>query len=210
MNLLPFNADLSRRLHLKPYNFLVILPSFLMLTSMAPFFFILAPWLDTIFGISDSQPMRDQQGWIGYCCVLFVALILFMLNGFLLGWVLNAILLQVFYKWPLRKLQRAFLYSEVPDSWLKDKNPSDTNFNWSDKIKAFQSFRNSGTLRQNLIFRGLLAGLGMFLAVALLPVLNGKVEGTAFYFFWQACLWTIVGVLFGHVIWLIDRKFFRK
>jgi hypothetical protein len=205
MNLLPFNADISRRLHLKPYNFLVVLPTVFMFAAFGPFFLIMS-WLERVFPVSSSQSVMER---LPSACVFGFALLIFLLAADLLGWLFNAWVLRVSYKWSTENLRQLFLYSQVPESWIKDSIPSDTKFSWSDKIKAFQSFRSSGTPRQKFIILGLIAGLGIFMS-ALLPVLEGKVENSVLYIFSGACLCAIGGVLFGLAVWLVDEKFFRK
>jgi hypothetical protein len=59
--------------------------------------------------------------------------------------------------------------------------------------------------------RGLIAwGVPMYLFMAVLPVINGRVETTVFYFLWQACLWGVAGALFGLATWHFSEKSFLK
>jgi len=194
----------------QPQIALGVLPIGLMFASFAPLFFLAAA-LSSILGIPDNAPVKDQPNGLLWLILFLLAMVILMIAGYLVGWVLNAIVLFVFFKWPQEKVRRVLLYSEVPPSWLKETNT--TIGSASSGVASTATWavtRQKGKI--HFIFqRGVLAwGLPMYLFMAVLPVINGGIDATAFYFLWQACLWGAAGASFGFVIWHFSEKSYLK
>jgi hypothetical protein len=210
MNPLAWNFELPQRMRMQPQLALGVLPIGLMFASFVPLFF-LSMQVAAVLGISENVPVKDQPNATMGLILFLVAMVIFMISGYLLGWVLNAIALRHLFKWPQEKVRRVLLYSEVPQEWLKETNtaPGSASNNAAPN-SSWAITRQKG--RWNFIFqRGVLAwGLPMYLLMAVLPTINGRVEPTAFNFLWQACLWGAAGALFGLVIWHFSEKSFLK
>jgi hypothetical protein len=210
MNPLAFNFEIPQRLRTKQNIALAVLPLGLMFASFAPLWFF-ATWLGTALGIPPGVPVKDQPNGYLWFVIFLIMMLLFMFGGYLLGWGLNALAMRVFFKWPQEKIRRVFLYSEAPPSWLKDSNPSPNGFKSPPASKsAWAITRQKGKLHF-VLYRGVLAwGTPMYVIMAGIPAMIGKVELTPSYFFWQACLWGIGGALFGLMIWHFSEKSFLK
>jgi hypothetical protein len=210
MNPLAFNFDSPQQMRNKPKHALAILPMGLMFISFAPLW-LFSAWLGVVLGIPDNVPVKEQPHGFLYACIVLVAMVLFMLGGYLLGWVLNALAMRIFFKWPKEQVSRVFLYSEIPPSWLKDNNSGTI-----DSESAAPSNSTWANTRQKgkkhfIIHRGILAwGVPMYVIMACLPAINGKAKPTVFYFFWEACLWGAAGAAFGLLVWHFSEKQFIK
>jgi MFS family permease len=210
MNPLAWNFEIPQRMRTQPQIALGVLPIGLLFASFAPLFFLAAS-LSSILGIPDNAPIKDQPNGMLWLIIFLVVMVILMIAGYLLGWFLNAIVLRVFFKWPQEKVRRVLLYSEVPPSWLKETNTAaGTASSGVASTATWAVTRQKGKL--HFIFQhGVLAwGLPMYLFMAVLPVINGRVEPTAFYFIWQACLWGAAGASFGLVIWYFSEKSYLK
>ena len=207
MNPLAWNFEIPQRMRTQPQIALGVLPIGLMFASFAPLFFLAAS-LSSILGIPENAPVKDQPNGMLWLILFLVAMVILMITGYLLGWVLNAIVLRVFFKWPQQKISRVLLYSEVPPSWLKETNTT-TGAASSNAIPSSWAATRQMGKRRFILQRGVLAwGIPMYLFMAALPAINGRVE--VFYFLWQACLWGAAGALFGFVIWHFSEKSFLK
>lgn len=210
MNPLAWNFEISQRMRTQPQIALGALPLGLMFASFAPLF-LLTTSLSSILGIPDNVPVKDQPNGLLWLMLFLVAMVFLMIAGYLLGWALNAIVLRILFKWPQEKVRRVLLYSEVPPSWLKETSTSTgaatsgtaPNANWAiTRQKGKWHF---------ILQRGVLVwGLPMYLFMVVLPAINGRVEPTAFDFFWLACLWGAAGASFGLVVWHFSEKSFLK
>jgi uncharacterized protein YfiM (DUF2279 family) len=209
MNPLAWNFEIPQRMRTQPQIALGVLPIGLMFASFAPLFFLAAS-LSSILGIPENAPVKDQPNGMLWLILFLVAMVILMITGYLLGWVLNAIVLRVFFKWPQQKISRVLLYSEVPPSWLKETNTTTGAASSNATPSSWAATRQMGK-RRFILQRGVLAwGIPMYLFMAALPAINGRVEATVFYFLWQACLWGAAGALFGFVIWHFSEKSFLK
>jgi MFS family permease len=208
MNPLAWNFEIPQRMCARPQIALGLLPIGLMFASFAPLF-VLASSLASILGIPESAPVKDQPNGMLWSVLFLIAMVILMIAGYLLGWILNGLALRVFFKWPQEKISRVLLYSEVPASWLKETNTA-TGASSSATATTWAVTRKMGKGR--FIFqRGVLAwGIPMYLFMAALPAISGRVEATVFYFLWQMCLWLAAGALFGFVIWHFSEKSFLK
>lgn len=210
MNPLAWNFEIPQRMRTQPQIALGVLPIGLMFASFAPLFFLAAS-LSSILGIPDNAPVKDQPNGMLWLILFLVAMVSLMIAGYLLGWFLNAIVLRVFFKWPQEKISRILLYSEVPPSWLKETNTATGAASSSAAPNITWAVTRQMGKGRFVFQRGLLAwGVPMYLFMAVLPVINGRVETTVFYFLWQACLWGAAGALFGLAIWHFSEKSFLK
>lgn len=210
MNPLAWNFEIPQRMRTQPQIALGVLPIGVMFASFVPLFF-LATSLASILGIPDNVPVKDQPNGVLWLILFLVAAIILMIAGYLIGWVLNAIVLRIFFKWPQEKISRVLLYSEVPPSWLKETNTVAGSASSSATPNVTWAVTRQKGKRRFVFYRGVLAwGLPMYLLMAVMPAINGSVEPTTFYFLWQACLWGAAGALFGAVIWHFSEKSFIK
>lgn len=206
MNPLAWNFEIPQRMRMQPQIALGVLPIGLMFASFAPLFF-LAMSLSSILGIPDNAPVSNQPNGLLWLILVLIAMVILMISGYLIGWVLNAIGLRVFFRWSEEKVNRVLLHSEVPLSWLKATNTA-TRAVSSTKVKntTWAVTRQKGKWHF-ILQRGVLAwGLPMYLFVAVLPAITGRIESTPIYFLWQACLWGSGGALFGLVIWYFSER----
>ncbi|CAA0103357.1 Uncharacterised protein [Halioglobus japonicus] len=209
MNPLALNVELPQRMRTQPQIAIGLLPIGMMFLSFAPLFF-LALSLSSIHGIPEDAPVKDQANGMLWIVLLLFAMVILTITGYLLGWVLNAIVLRVFFKWPQQKISRVLLYSEVPPSWLKETITTTGAASSSETPSAWAVTRQMGK-SSFILKRGVLAfGAPMYLIMAVLPAVNGRAEATAFYFLWQACLWGAAGTLFGFMNWHFSERSFLK
>lgn len=210
MNPLAWNFEICQRMRAQQQIALGALPIGLTYASFAPLFF-LVEYLSSTLGIPDNAPIKDPPIFLLFIIMALVAMVLLMIAGYLVGWVLNAIVLRVFIKWPQEKVYRVFLYSEVPPSWLKEIDTATGATNSSATPNTTWAVTRQMGKGRFVFQRGVLAwGVPMYLFMAVLPAINGRADATMFYFLWQACLWGAAGALFGLVIWLFSEKSFLK
>ena len=207
MNPLAWNLEIPQRMRTKPQIALGILPLGLMFASFGPLF-LLAQFLSSVFGIPENAPVIEQSNGMLWLILFLVSMVILMITGYLLGWVLNAMILVYAFKWSKEKTSQALLYSEVPSSWLKESYATD-----SAKMNPQNTWvetRKMGKARF-ILQRGVLAwGVPMFFIMAVLPATKGTTEITFFYFCWQGVLWAAAGAIFGFLIWFFSEKSFLK
>lgn len=218
MNPIAFNFTISQQLRTKPNVAIAVLPIGLMFASFI-LLFPFSEWLAIILGIPPAAihgshsvtPMKDQPNGILWLVIFLVVMVLLMLAGYLLGWSINALVARIFFKWPKEKVNRVFLYSEVPPLWRKDfKGKSGELESSIPSDSAWSKTRQKG--KWCFIFnRGVFGwGVPMYVVMACLPAIRGKVEASAFYFCWQAGLWGAAGAFFGLIIWHFSERQFMK
>ena len=210
MNPLALNFELPQRMRTQSQIAISLLPIGLMFASFAPLFFVTVS-LSSILGIPEDAPVKDQANGMLWLVLFLFAMVILTTTGYLLGWVLNAIVLRVFFKWPQQKISRVLLYSEVPPSWLKDTITTTGAASSGETPSAWAVTRQMGK-RSFILKRGVLSwGAPMYLIMeVVLPAINGRAEGTAFYFLWQGCLWGAAGALYGFMIWYFSERSFLK
>jgi hypothetical protein len=201
MNSLAFNMHISRILYGKYQFVLAVLPIGLMFASLLvlqPF----AYWLSSYIGIPEGAPVKDHPNGIIWIVIFLIVMLALMISGYLLGWFLNAMIARIFLGWDADKTRRVFLFSDVPNEWLKD------GINLKDLISAANEkwaiTRQKGMW--NFILTKGVFGWGMYFIMVILPVMRGKPERIYFYFIWQALLWGGAGSLFGGIMWYFSEK----
>ena len=209
MNSLAFNMHISQILRGKYQFGLAVLPIGLMFSS----FLVLWPftyWLSEYLGIPEGAPVKDQPNGLLWIVVFLSTMVALMILGYLIGWVLNAAITRTVLGWDSEKTRRVFLYSEVPNEWLKEGQTS-SNANTPNAVnEAWAATRKKGKWNY-ILTKGVLGwGAFMYFFMAVLPVVRGSEEQTAFYFIWNALLWGASGALFGTIIWHFSEKQYIK
>lgn len=209
MNSLATNMHISQELRGKYQFGLAALPMGLMFGSFA-ILWIFSVWLSAYLGIPEGAPVKDQPNGTLWVVVLLTVMVLLMIAGYLLGWVLNYLIVRTFYRWNVDKANRVFLYSEVPDNWLKEKKKNGENALSDKATDTWAKTRIKG--KWNFILTKGIFGWGMFMYVimGILPAVNGSTDSDVQYFIWQALLWGSAGALFGGVIWYFSESQYVK
>ena len=203
MNILAFNMHISPQLRNK-FNFGVyFFPFVLMFTSLAllwPF----GEWLSDTLNILPDKPIKEQKGGVLFTSILLSAMLIFMLTGYLFGWLLDAFVASYVYKWPVEKVRRVFLFSDVPTTWLKKgvntaKIHNNSALSWS---TTRQKSKVKFVLKNGVFIWG---GF-MYFFMTILPALRRDGSTGMFYYIWQAVLWGIIGAIFGLLVWYFAEK----
>jgi len=213
MRLLALDFEIWQQLRPRYGYALCILPIGLMFTAFLPLWSI-AMALATRFGIPDGVPVKDQEnGWLWLTIVLSIMVVL-MITGYLLGFVLNAIILRFAFGWQNDRLRALFLFSAPPNSWLKDANATRASGIASPSAKDSWAVVRSKGMWHFVLRRGVLSwGVPMYLLMACGPALFGipyRTEPTLFYWIWQAGLWTVASALFALAVWSLSERQHRK
>ncbi len=211
MNPLAFNMEFSKQVRTKINIALSVFPVGFMFGSFG-LIWAFSRYLAELFGIPHNTPIREHPNGLIWFVIFLVVMILFMISGYLLGWLLNAMVTLLLFSWPKDKVKRVFLYSEIPATWLKD------NVNIINDIKRSKIVSTDWSITRQkgkwhfVILRGVLSwGIPMFLLMAFIPILREKEEPTVLYFIWQAILWGAAGGVFGLIIWsLSERSYIRR
>lgn len=207
MNSLAFNMHISQVLRGKYQYGLAVFPIGLMFSS----FLILWPftyWLSSYLGIPEGAPIKNHPNGIIWMAIFLVVMLTLMISGYILGWFLNAMIARTLLGWDSEKARRVFLYSEVPNEWVKEGNDLTDTIN-TVNVKWVIT-RQKGKWNY-IIKKGVLGwGVFMYFFMTILPVLRKGSEQTLFYFIWQALLWAVGGGLFGFIIWYFSEKQYMK
>jgi len=118
MRALPFDSVISKRL-LPKYSLLVsMLPlACAFLTAFLPSSF-LARALARAFGVAGNVALRDDpHGWL-WVAVFLTVMIVLAIVGYVMGFVLNALIMHWAVGWSWLKVREVFLLCQVPTHWL--------------------------------------------------------------------------------------------
>lgn len=196
---------------LKPrFKFVMsILPLGFMFAAFVPIFAI-AKWMAAVLNLG-TGPVPAQSNGLLWLVLFLTFMVALMLAGYALGWMLNAAIARLIFRWPANKVRNVFLESRVPAEWRRPATlaaaPGGTPVR---KSGAWFATRTKGRWHF-VLMRGVLGwGGAMFFAMALLPVLMHRREPSWPYFFSQAIIWTIGGALFGLAVWTWSEWQFRK
>lgn len=207
MNLLAFNKQIFQVLRGKYHFGLSVFPIGLMFLSyliMKPF----GRWLLGYLGIPERSPVKDHPNGIIWIVIFIIVVLLLIASSLLLGWFINAVIARIFLGWDADKIRRVFLFSDVPNEWLKD------GINIEDSIGSPND--TWGITRQKgmwnfIITKGVFGwGIFTYFFVAILPVLEGYSKHDFFYFAWQALLWAIAGALLGSTMWYLSEREYQQ
>lgn len=140
-----------------------------------------------------------------WLALLLTGMVALMVGGYLLGWLLDALICRVIFRWPTEKVNRVFLESDVPVEWLKD--PQKATY-------EKQAARNWGELRKKgawhfVLTRGVVTwGIPMYTIMGVMP--GVRADKPAIYFLWQGLLWAAAGALFGWGVWYFTERSYLK
>ena len=207
MNILTLNMHIWPSIKNKYGLSISILPTGFMFGSFGVLFYFGEMLLNSL-GIPIDAPVKDQSnaGWL--LGLFLVFMVLLMISGVIIGWLANAIIACTFFGWSTNKARRVFLYSEVPDSWLKDgTNLNQVNAkNHSNWAVTREKGRANYIIKNGVLFWG---GF-MYLIMAVSPALRSNESHELFFFVWQAGLWGSAGALFGFIVWQFSEKQYLK
>lgn len=209
MRLLATNTLIWR--DLKPrFKFgMSILPMGLMFAAFVPIF-AMAKWMAAVLDLG-TGPVGAQPDGLLWLALFLTYMVALMLTGCALGWMLNAAMARVIFRWPADKVRNVFLESRVPAEWRRADTPAAAP---GDRLVRERGARVATRTKGRwhfVLVRGVLAwGGAMFFAMGLMPVLTHRREASWPYFFSQAIIWTIGGALFGLAVWTWSERRFRK
>ncbi|MGX0134948.1 hypothetical protein ACUXG4_003190 [Cupriavidus metallidurans] len=188
---------------------LSVLPLGLMFSAFVPLFMLLEP-LGRAMGIPHGAPVKGQpNGWL-WLTLFLATMVTLMLAGAALGWLANALIARVVFRWPANKVHDAFLYSQVPDTWYREAAEAGANAVASKRVNAWATTRQQGKWHF-VATRGVLGwGSPMFFGMSVVPVLVHRVQPSLGYFISQLLIWAIAGALFGFAIWHFSERQFQK
>ena len=151
--------------------------------------------------------MMNHPNGIIWLVIVLAAMVTLMISGYILGWFLNAMVARVFLGWNAEKTHRVFLYSEVPNEWVKKGKKLTDSINTVNEKWAITRQKGKWSY---IIKKGVLGwGVFMFFFMTIIPMRKGS-EHTYFYFIWQALLWAASGGLFGCISWYFSEKQYMK
>ncbi|WP_412973193.1 hypothetical protein [Glaciecola sp. MF2-115] len=208
MNNIAFNLHIGNLLKARYSIFLAIFPIGLMFLSFVPIW-LLAEYLSVFFGIQEGTPIKDaENGWL-WLSVFLSAMVVLMILGYITGWLINALLALVIFRWSREKIYAVYLNSDVPSSWLKDSVVATPTAHKKDKLEQWRKTRKQGKLKYILKTGVIGWGSFMYIIMAVLPAFRGS-EALGFTLIWQAALWATAGALFGALTWYFSEKQYLK
>ena len=176
-------------------------------------FFVLKPfsaWLSEYLEIPEGVPVKDQPNGILWIVLFLSSTVVLLILGYLIGWVLNAIIARTVLGWDPEKTRRVFLYSEVPNEWLKEgvisngtkkerKKASIVNEKWAEirKMGKWNFILTRGVYRW---------GSSMYFFMVIVPALLHGSHREKHSFFLGAVLMGAGGAIFGAIFWHFSEK----
>lgn len=118
MRLLLFNGSAISKLQAARVRLLCLLPCICMFSLMTVTA-LLCIWFAAYLGIPDGASIKDHPKGTLWLIVFALTVFPSMFIGWLLGWFVNIHWLHYMCDWPWEKAKRVILYSEVPESWIK-------------------------------------------------------------------------------------------
>lgn len=210
MTPLPFNLILPHALHRKIQFALGVLPICLTFAAFWPLW-LLASWLAVLLGIPVDAAVRDHENGMVWVLVLLVAMVGLMAAGYLLGWLINALIARYVLGWPRAKVEAVFLRSEVPTEWHRPLPATHVIGDPEIGSKAgWAQLRVHGAWHFILHCGVLRYGASLFLLLAVVPVIAGGRSADLNYWIVQSLIFTFAGVLFGGVVWYFSEKQYLK
>ena len=210
MTPLPFNLILPQTLQRNIQFALGVLPICLTFAAFWPLW-LLASWLSAMLGIPVDAPVRDHDNGLLWAAVLLVAMVCLMAAGYLLGWLINALIARYIIGWPRAKVEAVFLRSEVPTEWHRPLPATHVIGDPEIGSKAgWAQLRVHGAWHFILHCGVLRYGASLFLLLAVVPVIAGGRSADLNYWIVQSLIFTFAGVLFGGVVWYFSEKQYLK
>jgi len=182
MRLLIFDANVSKQLRAKYTFALAVLPVGLMFLSFIPLW-LFSKGLSNLLGIQTDAPINGQPNGLLWIIILMSATAVLLITGYVLGFLLNALIMRLAFGWSWMQLREIFLFSRVPDYWLdKGKTASETRgFKKHDFILSFLFILSMLLLLAETNSLGnTIGGYKLFSAAALAGGIAGL--GLAWYF----------------------------
>jgi hypothetical protein len=93
-----------------------VLPVVSIIASFAPAHYVVVTWLSPVFHISMNTELQSRPPGLFDIAVVLV-MVTFILSGYILGFVGNALILYLCFGWSGRKLKDMFLHSKIPPDW---------------------------------------------------------------------------------------------
>ncbi|MGN8062495.1 hypothetical protein ACTJK4_12620 [Ralstonia sp. 22111] len=189
---------------------LSVLPIGLMFSAFIPLLLLVEP-LERAMGIPHGAPIKEQaNGWL-WVTLFLATMVVLMLAGATLGWLANALIARVVFRWPAKMVRDAFLHSQVPNTWYREAEAkAEANAVTSRRMDAWATTRQKGKWHF-VVVRGLLGwGSPMFFGMSVVPVFLHRVQPSLGYFVSQLLIWATGGALFGFVIWHFSERQFQK
>lgn len=206
MNWLPFNMHMSKLMRVNYQLGLSVLPIGLMFSSFLVLMYF-AAWLSEYLDIPEGAPVIDQPNGILWIVIFLSTMVVLMILGYLIGWILNAVITRTVLGWDPEKIRRVFLYSEVPNEWLKEGT---ANFEAGKTVvvinKQWATVREKGKWYY-ILTRGVFGwGALMYFVMVIVPALRDVPNRKNDSFLWPAFLWGGGGAIFGFLIWYFSEK----
>jgi len=208
MPILALNTVLPQSMRVKYQLAIGALPISLMFASFLPLWQFVG-WLETYLGTPANSPIKDHPSGGVWIAVLLFTTVALMILGYVIGWIINAVIARYVLGWSAEKVRTVYLKSNVPSHWLKEGSAVSGTVD-AQSIAKWEAQRKGGALRF-IAVRGVLSWGGpMLLAMHLIPTfMRGQdftLEGTLF----NVALWACAGTSFGALIWCISEFNYRK
>lgn len=203
MKFLATNILVNNKIKTKIQLLLMIFPILLMFSPLL-LFFLLETHFYKIVGVYPGDIIEIVSVRDGLPIVfVLIIMLFFMIAGYFSGWLVNAIVINIFFRWTWDEIRRIFLYSEIPISWVVDQSLLYKKKNWSE-------IRKHGMWK--FIFKIGILGWGgaMFFLMTSISIILDGAKASMRYVILSACIWGIVGYLFGFIFWQISELQFRK
>ena len=184
------------------------LPLLLLFASFAPLF-VFATWLEAVLHIPANAPVKSAPNGGIAIATLIAVMLLFMLVGYTLGWVLNALIARLLLGWSIDEIRAVYLRSEIPAHWRKDQGSARLDGTARPRTD-WAEVRKMGMARYVAI-RGILTwGGAMFFAMYVVPTLaRGRTLATGQTLSIMA-IYALGGAAFGAAIWFLSESNHRK
>ena len=208
MSLLALNTIVTRALRVRYQIALGAMPIGFMVASCAPSY-VFAEKLAAHLGISSTAPIRSHPNGASWILGFLAATFCFMVLGYVLGWVLNALIARRILGWPPEEVRAVYLRSQVPSHWLTVGSAGSLDLK-AQAMTEWEQRRSIGAARF-ILHRGVFAwGAPMLLVMYITPTL---VRGWSFRLgelLFNFALWALAGAAFGAAIWFSSERSYRK
>jgi len=137
-----------------------------------------------------------------------IVLVGFMIAGCIIGWSINKLVAQTIFGWEKYKIERVFLYSEVPISWFKPNGAAAYKSELKEATEFWAHRRLKGPAYVSFLTGGLLCAGLLFIVYIFNPFLNGVGRPELLYIAWPGVLYAAGCSLFGYLIWYFSEREF--
>lgn len=198
---LPFNLGIDRLLRRRVKAALFAAPVLLLVASSVALV-VLDNWAKTVIGLPSCASFAEHAHreliesfvLLGWCCLAFV--------GYLLGWVLNAVYLRACAHWPWPAVLATMLRSEVPQTWMRNRMPSEDERNEMREEFEHWSAKRFGGARRFILKEGVLKiGGGWFTVMLIARALKDDPVLAANSWPMLLAMALLLGLLLGALLW---------